>query len=122
MYIIKCKINYSTQIPYQALSIGIFYKLGEIILSLGYINTKFLNIDQKVKFAYLYNKYVHQSLEEIYNLVKNAVLYKEEKEHNDEPTAFNRFLQGDPLGTVSAWSNQDGFILHPKNVSLKRHE
>ena len=45
----------------------------------------------------------------------------EEFNYDDESVAFNRFLQSDPLGTVSAWSDQDGFILHTKNVSLKRY-
>ena len=42
--------------------------------------------------------------------------------YDDESVAFNRFLQSDPLGTVSAWSDQNGFILHTPNVSLERHE
>ena len=45
----------------------------------------------------------------------------EEFNYDDESVAFNRFLQSDPLGTVSAWSNQDGFILHTPNVPPKGH-
>jgi len=47
---------------------------GKIILSLGSLNGNSLNIEQKVKFAYLYYKYIYNSLDEIY--IFNKRYYK----------------------------------------------
>lgn len=41
--------------------------LNQIISSLGPIKNNILTTEQKVKFTYLYGKYIHNSLEDIYN-------------------------------------------------------
>lgn len=41
--------------------------LNIIISLLGPVGNNALSIEQKIKFAYLYGKYIHNSLEEIYN-------------------------------------------------------
>lgn len=46
-------------------------KLTEIILSLGNTNSNALNKAQKIKFAYLYKKYITNSLDEIYSFLIN---------------------------------------------------
>jgi hypothetical protein len=59
-------------------------------------------------------------LEEIYNLIKEAVLYKEEKQDVNKPFTYDRFLQSYSFGTVSEGPYTNGFLLYPPYVSLER--
>lgn len=59
-------------------------------------------------------------LEEIYNLIKEATLYKEEEQDVNEPITYDRFLQSYSFGTVSEGPYTNGFLLHAPYVSPER--
>ena len=56
-------------------------------------------------------------LEEIYDLINNAVLYKEENYDVNKPASYDRFLQSYSFGTVSEGLDPNGFLLHTPHVS-----
>ena len=59
-------------------------------------------------------------LEEIYNLINEAVLYKEEKQDVNEPITYDRFLQGMSRISISEGTDKDGLVLYSSNVSSGR--
>ena len=59
-------------------------------------------------------------LEEIYNLIKKTVLYKEEKQNVNKPFTYDRFLQSYSFGTISERIDKNGIVLHSSNVPFGR--
>ena len=93
------------------------------ICNVGYVSIPSYSVVTCEAFKDAVRKYggKEKILEEIYNLIKEAVLYKEENYDVNKSATYDRLLQGYSFGTISKGVDENGFLLHPTYVSPGRY-